>query len=296
LLKTFENYFYQVKRRFLFLIKHKKMICFPNAKINIGLNITGRKPDGFHIIETILFPVELCDVLEFVEDNKIKGEYNLNTTGIKLNVSAEDNICIQALKLIKKDYDIPSLSVRLHKIIPAGAGLGGGSSDAAHMLKSLNKEFHLNISGKKLQKYAGQLGSDCPFFITNSPSFAYDTGNKLRELDITLYGYYVVIVYPNIHIGTGLAYSQAFIKRPKYSLEESVRLPVEEWKNVIKNDFESTIFPKYPVLSNIKRQLYNMGALFASLSGSGSALYGIFDSVPEISSQLDDYLVWQFKI
>jgi 4-diphosphocytidyl-2-C-methyl-D-erythritol kinase len=271
------------------------MICFPNAKINIGLNITGRRPDGFHTIETILFPVELCDVLEFVEDKKIKGEYHLDCTGIRLNVTAKDNICIKALNLIKKDYDIPSVSIHLHKIIPAGAGLGGGSSDAAHMLKALNKEFHLNISIKKLQKYASQLGSDCPFFIANSPSYAYDTGNKFREIDILLYGYYIVVVYPNIHISTGLAYSKAFIKRPKSSLEQGVCLPVGEWKNVIKNDFESTIFPKYPVLSNIKKQLYNMGALYASLSGSGSALYGIFESVPEISRQFDDYLVWQIK-
>ncbi len=272
------------------------MICFPNAKINIGLNITGRKPDGFHIIETILFPVELCDVLEFVEDNKNNEEYNLNCTGIKLNVSAEDNICIRALRLIKKDYNVPKISIHLHKIIPVGSGLGGGSSDAAHMLKTLNKAFHLNISNKKLQRYASHLGSDCPFFINNSPAFAYETGNKFREIDLTLDGYYIVIVYPNIHISTGLAYSKAFIKQPGVSLEKTVHLPVAEWKNTVKNDFENTVFPKYPVLRNIKKELYNMGALYASLSGSGSALYGIFDSTPEIKERFGNYFVWQFRI
>jgi len=272
------------------------MICFPNAKINIGLNITGRKPDGFHIIETILFPVELCDVIEFVEDKKNNEEYDLNCTGIKLNVAAEDNICIKALKLIKKDFNLPKISIHLHKIIPVGAGLGGGSSDAAHMLKNLNKTFHLNISNKKLQKYASQLGSDCPFFINNSPVFAYETGNKFREIILNLGGYYIIIVYPNIHISTGLAYSKAFIKQPEVSLEETVQLPLTDWKKVIKNDFENTVFPKYPVLRNIKKELYDMGALYSSLSGSGSALYGIFDATPEIKKKFENYFVWQYKI
>jgi 4-diphosphocytidyl-2-C-methyl-D-erythritol kinase len=186
--------------------------------------------------------------------------------------------------------------IHLHKIIPVGAGLGGGSSDAAYMLKNLNKEFHLKISNKKLQEFASQLGSDCPFFINNNPSFAYDTGNKFREIKLPLNGYYIIIIYPNIQISTRTAYSKAFIKKPKESLEDMVQLPVTEWKNVIQNDFENTIFPKYPELRNIKKELYNLGAVYASMSGSGSTIYGIFDSVPEIKNSFRNYFVWQYKI
>ncbi|UCH14644.1 MAG: 4-(cytidine 5'-diphospho)-2-C-methyl-D-erythritol kinase [Bacteroidales bacterium] len=273
------------------------MICFPNAKINIGLNITGRRPDGFHIIETILYPIELCDVLEFVENENTGDEdYRLNCTGIELKTAPEENICIKAYKLLKKDFDLPGISIHLHKIIPVGAGLGGGSSDAAYMLKNLNKEFRLNISNKKLFDYASRLGSDCPFFINNKPVFAYETGTKFKEIDLTPKGNYIIIVYPGIQISTGHAYSKAFIKKPEKSLQETVQLPLEEWKNVIKNDFENTIFPKYPELKNIKKDLYDMGALYASMSGSGSALYGIFDAVPEIKMSLRKYFVWQYKI
>ena len=273
------------------------MICFPNAKINIGLNITGRRSDGFHNIETILFPVELCDVLEFVEDkNPGDKDYRLNTTGLELKIAPEDNICIRAYQLLKKVYDLPKISIHLHKIIPVGAGLGGGSSDAAHMLKNLNKLFHLNISNKMLHEYASKLGSDCPFFINNKAVFAYNTGNKFREIDLTLSGYYIVIIYPDIQINTGSAYSKAFIKTRKKSLKDSIQLPVKEWENVIHNDFENTIFPKYPEIRNIKKELYNMGAIYASMSGSGSALYGIFDSIPEIKKSLRNYFIWQYKI
>ncbi len=273
------------------------MICFPNAKINIGLNITGRRPDGFHTIETILFPIELCDVLEFVEDNNTgKKDYKFSCTGIELKIADEDNICIKAYKILKNDFGLPGISIHLHKIIPVGAGLGGGSSDAAYMLKSLNKVFRLNISNKKLLDYASRLGSDCPFFINNKPVFAYETGAKFKEIDLAQNGNYIVVVYPDIQISTGHAYLKAFIKKPEKSLIESVQLPVEEWKNVITNDFENTIFPKYPELRNIKKVLYDMGALYASMSGSGSALYGIFDSIPEIKNSLGKYFVWQHKI
>jgi 4-diphosphocytidyl-2-C-methyl-D-erythritol kinase len=273
------------------------MICFPNAKINIGLNITGRRPDGFHSIETVLFPVELCDVLEFVEDkNPGKTDFRLSCTGIDLKILPEDNICIKAYQLLKNKYDLPKISIHLHKIIPVGAGLGGGSSDAAYMLKNLNKVFHLNISNKMLQGYAAKLGSDCPFFINNNTVFAYERGNKFREIDLALGGYYIVIVYPNIQISTGSAYSKAFIKTPEKSIKDTIKLPVKEWENVIKNDFERTIFPKYPEIRNIKKELYNMGAIYASMSGSGSALYGIFDSIPEIKKSLRNYFIWQYRI
>lgn len=273
------------------------MICFPNAKINIGLNITGRRRDGFHNIETVLFPIELCDVLEFVEkDNKDKDSCKLNCSGLELKDTADNNLCIRAYKLLKKDYDLPGIIIHLHKIIPIGSGLGGGSSNGAYMLKSLNNEFHLNISNKKLQEYAEQLGSDCPFFISNKPAFSYETGNKFREVDFALQGNYLVIVYPNIQISTRQAYSKAFIKQPEASLENLIQLPVNEWKNSIRNDFESTIFPKYPDLKNIKKELYEMGAIYASLSGSGSSLYGIFSSLPEIPKKFRNYFIRQYKI
>jgi 4-diphosphocytidyl-2-C-methyl-D-erythritol kinase len=273
------------------------MICFPNAKINIGLNITGRRPDGFHSIETVLFPVELCDILEFVEDkNPGEADFRLSCTGIDLKILPEDNICVKAYHLLKKAYDLPKISIHLHKIIPVGAGLGGGSSDGAYMLKNFNKAFHLNISNKMLQGYARKLGSDCPFFINNNPVFAYETGNKFRKIDIALSGYYIIVIYPNIQISTASAYSKAFIRNPEKSLKDTIKLPVKEWKNVIQNDFEKTIFPKYPEIRNIKKELYNMGALYASMSGSGSALYGIFDSIPEIKKSLRNYFIWQYRI
>ncbi len=273
------------------------MICFPNAKINIGLNITGRRSDGFHNIETVLFPIELCDVLEFIEDsNNNNGSYKIYCSGIELKDPPENNLCVKAYILLKKDYDLPAITIHLHKIIPVGSGLGGGSSDAAYMLKSLNKEFHLNISIRKLYKYAEQLGSDISFFINNKPAFAYETGNKIREIDLSLDGKYIFIVYPEIQISTRQAYSKAFIRKPKISLEEIVKLPVNEWKQNIKNDFESTIFPKYPELKAIKKELYDMGALYASLSGSGSSLYGIFSSVPEIPDKIKKYFTRCYKI
>ncbi|UCH15384.1 MAG: 4-(cytidine 5'-diphospho)-2-C-methyl-D-erythritol kinase, partial [Bacteroidales bacterium] len=213
-----------------------------------------------------------------------------------LKVNPEDNICIKAYQLLKKDYDLPGISIHLHKIIPVGAGLGGGSSDAAYMLKNLNKLFHLNISSKLLLEYAGKLGSDCPFFIDNKTVFAYETGNRFMELDLDLRGYYIVIMYPGIHINSGKAYSKALIKTPDNSLKDMVKLPVEEWKNIIQNGFENTIFEEYPEIKNIKKELYNMGALYASMSGSGSALYGIFDSMPEIKKSLKNYLIWQYRI
>lgn len=272
------------------------MICFPNAKINIGLNITGRRSDGYHNIESVLFPVELCDVLEFVkEKDKNKNGCKINCSGIELKEPADNNLCVKAYKLLKKDYDLPGVLIHLHKIIPVGSGLGGGSSDAAHMLKSLNKEFRLNISGKNLQKYAEKLGSDIPFFINNKPAFVYETGNKFREIDLELDGKHILIIYPNIQISTRQAYSKSFIKRRGESLEDLIKLPVHEWKNYIKNDFEITIFPQHPELKDIKEELYNMGALYASLSGSGSSLYGIFQSVPEIPEKLRNYFTWQYK-
>ena len=164
------------------------------------------------------------------------------------------------------------------------------------MLKSLNKEFRLNISNKKLQEYAEQLGSDCPFFINNKPAFSYETGNKLREVNLMLDGNYLVIVYPNIQISTGQAYSKAFIKQPAASLEDLVQLPVNEWKNYIMNDFEKTIFPKYPDFRNLKEELFNIGAIYASLSGSGSSVYGIFSSLPEIPKEFKNYFIRQYKI
>lgn len=273
------------------------MICFPNAKINIGLNITGRRPNGYHSIETVLYPIELCDVLEFVEEGSKKNDScKISCSGIKLEDSPDDNLCVKAYKLLKKDYDLPAIIIHLHKIIPVGSGLGGGSSNAAYMLKALNKEFRLNISGRNLHKYAEKLGSDIPFFINNKPAYAYETGNKIREVDLALSGMYIFIVYPDIRISTKQAYSNAFIRKPQVSLENLIKLPVEEWKNNIKNDFESTIFIRYKELKSIKEELYDMGAIYASLSGSGSALYGIFTSVPEVTKKLKNYFTRYYKI
>ncbi len=236
-------------------------------------------------------------MLEFIDDEKESNNgCSITCSGIELAAPAKDNLCVKAYNLLNEDFDLPSITIHLHKIIPAGAGLGGGSSDAASMLKNLNKEYGLNITSKKLHEYAEKLGSDVPFFINNKPVVAYNTGNKIREISISLDGKCIVIVYPEIQISTKQAYSNAFVKEPRASLEDMIKLPVQEWKHAIKNDFERTIFPKYPKLRSIKEELYNMGALYASLSGSGSSLYGIFSSVPQIPEKIKTCFNWQYKV
>lgn len=249
------------------------MIVFPNAKINIGLNIVGKRKDGFHDIESVLYPIpELYDVLEAVEGSKME----FTSTGIKIPGENEHNLCLRAYQLLKNDFKIPSVKIHLHKVIPIGAGLGGGSADAAFMLKLLNDLFELKLSDEKLIDYAKQLGSDCAFFIRNKPVYAYEKGDVFDSVELDLSHYVFKIEYPDIHIGTAEAYAGVFPHPSKKSLKEGVQQPIESWRNKIQNDFEASVFPNHPVIKELKENMYHKGAIYASMTGSGSAVYGIF--------------------
>lgn len=270
------------------------MLCFPNAKINIGLNIVEKRGDGFHNIESIFFPVKLCDVLEAViDENSEAGKASFTSSGIEIPGNADDNLCVKAYHLISKDYPMPGIRIHLHKIIPIGAGLGGGSADAAFFINLLNELFELNLAWGEKHHYARQLGSDCPFFIANKPAFAFERGDKLDFLEVNLNGYHLVLVHPGIHVSTPLAYSLVKPEKPQTSLKELIQLPVEQWKGKIVNDFEKPVMEKFPEIESIKNELYKAGAVYASMSGSGSAVFGIFKSKPLLTVFSPNYFVWQ---
>ena len=258
------------------------MICFPNAKINLGLQVVSKRPDGYHNIETIFYPVPLYDALEIVLSET--NETTFTQTGISIDGNTDDNLVMKALRLLEKDFDLPKIAIYLRKQIPFGAGLGGGSADAAFMLKLLNDFAGLNLSVEQLEKYAGQLGADCPFFIRNNPVFAEGIGNIFTPINVSLSGYHLVLVTPGIHISTKEAYQSLIPKQPASQLREIIHLPVEEWKNYMVNDFEAGIFAHYPVIGEIKQTLYDIGAIYASMSGSGSSVFGIFDNKEKIST------------
>ena len=278
------------------------MICFPNAKINIGLNVVSKRNDAFHNIETIFFPIKLTDILEFTKindsENKIRNikDTIFTQTGIELEIVKENNICYKAYSLLAKKYSLPILNIHLHKIIPFGAGLGGGSADAAFMLKELNNYFNLKLNKIELENYASEIGSDCAFFINNKPVFAYERGNKFKDIELNLKGYYILLVKPNVFVSSTDAFSGIATNQVKNSLINLIKMPISEWKNYIYNDFETTVFKKYPELNQIKEDLYNLGAIYASMSGSGSSIYGIFKEKPQINQTFNDYFVWNGKI
>ena len=267
------------------------MICFPNAKINLGLNITEKRQDGFHNIETVFYPVNWNDALEITECKKSSAEFNLHLSGIPIHGNLEDNLLYKAYLLIKKEVPLPFVDVYLHKVIPMGAGLGGGSSDAAFFINLLTEQFALGLSEAKRIEIARQLGSDCAFFIKNKPVFAYEKGDVFKEFELDLRQYYAAVIYPNIHSNTKEAYSLVKPVAPQKSILEILKQPIETWKDNLKNDFEASIFSKYPLVEQIKHDLYKQGALYACMSGSGSAVFGIFDSQPDLN-QLKKYPYW----
>lgn len=275
------------------------MITFPNAKINIGLRVTGKRTDGFHNIETIFYPVPLCDALEFNgAEELIDDSYLFTSSGIELtDCPVDQNLCVKAYMLITRDFNLPKLKIHLHKKIPSGAGLGGGSSDATHMIKALKKYFNLNISDENIKKYASELGSDCAFFIKNKPAYATEKGDVLSPAVFSLWGYHIVIIHPDIHVNTADAYLNVEISAPEAPLTELIKKPVIEWKDCIVNDFEQSVSLRHPEIKIIKEKLYNIGAEYASMSGSGSAVFGLFDEVPVIDNIFPDtYFIWKGKL
>lgn len=260
------------------------MLSFPNCKINLGLNIIGQRGDGFHNLETIFLPIPLSDVLEIIPSDKTE----FTMTGLPIN--GNDNLCIKAYNLIKRDFaGLPGIKMHLHKVIPVGAGLGGGSADAAFALQLLNEIFKLNLKTEQLLEYALQLGSDGPFFIIDKSCFATGRGEILEPVHIDLTNYKILIVNPGIHIDTKWAFSKIIPQERKVAVKEIVTQPIETWKAQLQNDFEIPVFTEYPAIEKIKSNLYELGAAYASLSGSGSSVYGLFSKEKKVEYKEGKY-------
>jgi 4-diphosphocytidyl-2-C-methyl-D-erythritol kinase len=272
------------------------MICFPNAKINLGLHVTSRRPDGYHNLETIFYPLALRDALEIIpRSSSGSGEHRFFLHGNAIEGAPTDNLVMKALRLISAEKDIPPIDVHLLKRIPTGAGLGGGSADAAFMLRLLNDSLSLGYTNEQLQNQAAQLGADCSFFIHNTPAYAIGIGDILEPIEVNLDGYFLLLVKPDITVCTKDAYGMITPKEPDISLKEIVKKPVEEWKDWMKNDFEIPVFKKYPEIWKIKQQMIELGANYASMSGSGSAVFGIFREEPNWHTHFNQHFVWTSK-
>jgi len=254
------------------------MLIFPNAKINIGLNVTERRSDGYHNLETIFYPIKINDALEIIESDKLSFE----SSGLDIPGRVEDNLCVKGYHLLKKDFDLPPVKIHLHKHIPIGAGLGGGSSDAAFFIRLLNQKFTLGLTDDQMTGYARQLGADCAFFIHNKPVFAFEKGDEFEPIILDLSKYKIVLVMPPVHVSTGEAYGGVKPASVETSLMELISLPVTEWRKHIKNDFEVSVFKNHPVIRGVKAALYEAGALYASMSGSGASVFGIFEQTPDL--------------
>ncbi len=264
----YQNNFVSLYLKYIF-----DMITFPNAKINIGLNITEKRSDGYHNLETIFYPIDLCDALEFVTNDETK----FTSSGLNIEGDPNNNLIIKAYNLLKQEFNLPCLNIHLLKNIPMGAGLGGGSADAAFMLKMINERFGLGLSLEDLQIRATKLGADCAFFIKNKPILAKGIGNIFEPTCVNLSGYHIVLVKPEVHVSTADAYAGCKPQRWTTPLEEAIKQPIAKWKECIFNDFEKTVFVAHPKLAEIKETLYKKGAIYAAMSGSGSTIYGIFD-------------------
>lgn len=294
------------------------MIEFPNAKINIGLNVVAKREDGYHDIETVFYPVLLQDALEIklmrpldpaqlrkrIEAGLMvqpddaflpfrllpkKEDFpccSLEMTGNEFPFKAADNLVVKAYLMLQQDFDLPSIDIKLYKHIPSGAGLGGGSSDCAFMIKLLNRRFNLRMRESMMERYAARLGSDCAFFISNTPSIATGKGEILNPIGLSLKGYTILLVKPDVAVSTAEAYAGVTPHKPEISLADAVMRPVSEWRDCVFNDFEPSVFKKYPLLADIKQKLYDLGAEYAAMTGSGSTVYGIFSEPLDRPSEL----------
>jgi len=268
------------------------MVSFPHCKINLGLNVVSKRPDGFHNIETCFYPIPRTDILEIIPSS----EFLFTQSGINVPSLQEDNLCIKAYRLLSKDFELGNVKIHLHKIIPMGAGLGGGSSDAAFVLRLLNSVFNLKISIEQLRNYASQLGSDCSFFIEDVPMIGTGRGEILSPFAISLARCYLVLVKPDIHISTADAYSGIVPQKAQSPISEILKLPVAKWRNRLENDFEKSIFEKYPLIGLLKEKIYSRGAVYASMSGSGSTVFGIFDKTVDFKKEFSDLDYWSGEL
>lgn len=253
------------------------MITFPNAKINLGLNILRKRTDGYHDLQSIFLPIGIKDALEVVQDNSIL-DFSFSNSGLKIDAPSDKNLVVKAYKILKNDFDLPPVKIHLHKVIPFGAGLGGGSADASFMFKLLNTMFELNLSNKILKNYARQIGADCAFFIENKPSFAVGIGDILEEISLDLQNHKIVVIKPKINLTTEKIYNYITPNENVSDLRNHLKEPITEWKNYFFNDFENVIFNRHLEIKEIKQNLYKKGAIYAAMSGSGSSVFGIFNS------------------
>ena len=265
------------------------MINFPIAKINLGLNVVEKRPDGYHNLQTVFYPVPIKDALEVhVMDEAFPSDYDcdLKVTNITIEGDEQRNLVVRAYQLLKQDFPtLPRIHSHLWKGIPTQAGMGGGSSDCAYMMLLLNQQFQLGLTDEQLIEYAAKLGADCAFFILSRPCYAEGIGEKLQPIDLSLSGYYIAVVRPDIPVPTKEAFSRIRPHYPAQNCRETVMQPIETWRDTLINDFEESVFALHPEIGNIKQQLYDMGATYAAMSGSGSALFGLFKKQPDSLSQ-----------
>jgi 4-diphosphocytidyl-2-C-methyl-D-erythritol kinase len=271
------------------------MLLLSPAKINIGLQIIERRPDGFHNLQSLMYPVGLCDILEIRVAEQGAKALTFSQSGILVQDGSGKNLCEMAHDVFSRERQLPPIEIHLHKQIPIGAGLGGGSSNATQTLKGLNQLVKNPLNPEALHEMAAGLGSDCPYFLHENAMMMEGRGDLLSTSSISLEGLWLVILFPEIHISTPEAYSGVSPKQPELHLEELLKAPIQQWRDLVVNDFEEGIFIKHPGLSALKEHLYDAGALYASLSGSGSSLYGIFSEKPELPGLVARFLIWEGK-
>jgi 4-diphosphocytidyl-2-C-methyl-D-erythritol kinase len=268
------------------------MVYFPVCKINIGLHVLSRRADGYHDIETLFYPVNWTDIMEIIPAR----DFNFSVSGMNIPGIPEDNICVKAYGMLKRDFDIPPVQLYLHKLIPPGTGLGGGSSDAAFTLKSINNLYSLGMELAQLKAYAAELGSDCPFFLEPSAMLGSGKGDILEPAPIDLHGKFLVIIIPNIHISTAGAYAAVKPVKTAITLPEIFKRPVSAWRDHLHNDFETSVFLKYPEIAEIKDKIYALGAVYASMSGSGSSVFGLFDHPVDLKDNFSGMQCWSGEL
>lgn len=279
------------------------MILYPNAKINLGLNIVSKRPDGYHNLETVFYPIYgLQDKLTIqISDEQVDNQddspgYHFSSSGLKIDGPDEKNLIIKALLLLKANFEIPCLDIHLEKIIPFGAGLGGGSADAAFALKGINELCSLGLSDLQLEAFASRIGADCPVFIKNKPVYAEGIGNDFSTISLDLKNFYLVLVKPDIHVSTAEAYSLVKPQNPTTALSETIKTPILEWKELMVNDFEISVFQNHVRIGEIKQKMYDFGAIYASMSGSGSSVFGIFEQPTSLPSEFVRDVVFEGKL
>ena len=268
------------------------MVSFPPCKINLGLHVINKRPDGYHNLETCFYPVGWTDILEIIRSKT----FGFSSSGNAIPGAPEQNLCIKAYSLLADQFSLAPVSIHLHKLIPIGAGLGGGSSDAAHVIRMLNDIFELNLSREDMMQRAASIGSDAAFFIQDDPMIGTGRGEILTKVTLDLAGKFLVLVNPDIHVSTPDAYASVKPTEPVVPLGDILKRPLSKWKNLLKNDFEYSVFEKYPAIANLKDKLYSLGATYASMSGSGATLFGIFEKELDAAIEFPDTTVWAGKL